>query len=178
MGTLESKNGVTKRLHPTDAENALVACAYAGDWARGYRTIEAIKRLHPDSLMSEVQTPLSKPGAALLLPGIICERSGRRQEAFSHIIQATELVEIRRNEVTDPDLRRQSLAAEIVGEIFPCLVRLCLRADEQGVHLDVINTFHHRHRYATSWKEHALLFLEQSQARSLLDALEETRSIS
>ncbi|KAJ9644780.1 hypothetical protein H2199_003745 [Coniosporium tulheliwenetii] len=161
-----------KRLqNPESADNAIALCTVAHDWKRGHKLLTRIQELSPGFLDPVSGDRVPDLWHRFCWAGLIAEHNEQYAFAFSLLLKAAELAELRRSQTSDVDARRSSFSVLGVGEIFAGLTRLCLRSDEAGVPLAVIGSYQHKHPVSRSWKEHALLFQEQGKARSLLDAL-------
>ncbi|KAH2472038.1 hypothetical protein KXW70_001305, partial [Aspergillus fumigatus] len=58
-----------------------------------------------------------------------------------------------------------------IVEVYLNLVRACLKCADARVPSYMLQELDHSHPDDLSWEEHALLFLEESRARSVLEAL-------
>ena len=135
--------------------------------------IERIKKASPTFFDEAGPDHYERFWSRLATAGIVLEQHGRPYEAYCYLIKSVKLLESYRLQIADPQLRRYSFDSPAIEEIFPALARLCLLASERGLPLGVIEAFpNDQHKHATSWKEHALLFLEQGRARTVLDVFE------
>lgn len=151
--------------------NVLAACAFAQDWTLGHRVLGRIKKLYPKYLEPGATNSAKELWQLLGFVGVIYEHSNEPLKAFVTFLQASRLAEQTRNFTTGTYSRRGIFSNVSFGEISTGLARLCLRADDLGVPLAVLDAYPHNHPHAKTWQEHALLFLEQSKARILLEAL-------
>jgi CHAT domain-containing protein len=152
----------------------LAACAQAQDWILGHRVIGRIEKLFPKYLEAGLaESPGPGRGLWELLgyAGVIYEHNNEPLKGFDTLLKAFQLAEQSRSFTSGAIPRRGIFAHIAFGEIFNGLARLCLRADDLGVPLAVLNAYPHKHLHAKTWQEHALLFLEQAKARNLLEAL-------
>jgi CHAT domain-containing protein len=150
----------------------LAACTAAQDWTLGRRVLRRIEKLFPKYLeLGAVDSPGRERWQLLGYAGVIYEHSSEPLKAFVTLLQAFLLAEQSRNFTSDANSRRGIFSDIAFGEIFTGLARLCLRAGDLGVPLAVLDAYSHNHPHAKSWREHALLFLEQAKARNLLEAL-------
>jgi CHAT domain-containing protein len=152
-------------------ENVIAACVMSQDWNIGRRVLAKIKILYPNVL--DISSASMSPSLwkRLAKVGTIYEHSSAPLEAYAALLKASQLAEQDRSFAVDANSRRGIFDSNPFGDIFTGLARLCLRANELNIPLNVIDGFSHHHLQAKSWQEHALLFLEQAKARNLLDAL-------
>jgi hypothetical protein len=152
-------------------DNAVAACALAHDWELGQRILQRTERVFPKYFSSETTDPSVELWKRLAWVGVIYEYNNAPLKAFATFLQASHLAEQNRNFTYDSNQRRGIFSSAPFGEVYTGLARLCLRAGELGVPMAVLNVYPHKHPQVKSWKEHALLFIEQGKARSLLEAL-------
>ncbi len=166
--------GAISRLYdPTSAQVALSICWLARDWSRGCRVIEQIKKASPTFFDEAGPDHYERFWSRLATAGIILEQYGQLNESYTYLIRSTKLLESYRLQIANLQLRRYSFDSPAIEEIFPTLARLCMLANKRNLPLGVMGAFpDNQHKHAISWREHALLFLEQGRARTLLDVFE------
>lgn len=152
------------------AENALRFLVFGEDQGRARRVLELIMKIAPDFF--EVQGSAVDLSFRLSQHGAIM-RELQPEKSFSKLLQARQIVESRRVQTTDLDARIGASTSSWTTEIFLNLARICLSCSAQGVPLSVIQKYDHGHPTDISWTEHALLFVEMSRARAVLDSLQE-----
>ena len=164
---------ISRLYFPAHAENALSCCWLARDWSRGCRVLEQIKKASPTFFDEAGPNHYERFWSRLATAGIILEHHGQFYRSYSYLIKGTKLLESYRLQIANLQLRRYSIDHPAVEEMFPALARLCIFADKRSLPLGVLRAFpNNQHKHARSWKEHALLFLEQGRARTLLDVFE------
>ena len=164
---------ISRLYSPSHAETALSCCWLARDWSRGCRVIEQIKKASPTFFDDAGPDHYERFWCRLVTAGIVLEQHGQFYKSYSYLIKSTKLLETYRLQIANLQLRRYSIDSPAIEEMFPALARLCVFADKRSLPLGVMGAFpDNQHKHARSWKEHALLFLEQGRARTLLDVFE------
>ena len=164
---------ISRLYNPTGAQAALGVCWLARDWSRGCRVIEQIKKASPTFFDEAGPDHYERFWSRLATAGIILEQHGKLYESYSYLIKGAKLLESYRLQIPNLQLRRYSFDSPAIEEMFPALTRLCMLADKRNLPLGAMGALpDNQHKHATSWKEHALLFLEQGRARTLLDVFE------
>lgn len=171
QGNLEDyQQGIEVKLtFPDVADNALMFCLLSRDEERAYRIVQTIQRIAPafydtmDDNVLDFSFRLSYYGATMLY-------NGHSEVAFRRLLEARHLIELRRQQTTDVDARAGTLTPWM-GEVYLNLARACLKCADASVPLAVLQGHEHGHPEDISWGEHALLFLEESRARAVLEAL-------
>ena len=164
---------ISRLYNPAGAKAALGICWLARDWSRGCRVIKQIKKASPTFFDEAGPEHYERFWSRLATAGIILEQHGQLYESYSYLIKGAKLLESYRLQIANLQLRRYSFDSPAIEEMFPALARLCILAHKRSLPLGVLGAFpDNEHKHATSWKEHALLFLEQGRARTLLDVFE------
>lgn len=170
------EGGGLRRSFPTIAENVLTFCVVGGDMNRGYRMIQLITKIS-SSYFDTVDEDASDFAFRLGNYGLIMSYY-QPESAFRMLLKARESFELRRAETVDADARIGNFMSGRVVEVFLTLAKICLRCDEADLPLALLAACDHGHPREASWREHALLFLEEARARSVLDSLQSTRRVS
>lgn len=152
-------------------ENAIAFCALAQKWNRGLAILNSVQNLYPGYLDLDHGERISDPWSRLTWAALIEEHSGLYFQAFRHLLAAAKSAELHRANGIDIDSKVSTFSVRSTAELFASLARLCLRCHESGIPLQAIDSGDHQHPFAESWIEHALIFLEQANARALLDTL-------
>ncbi|KAF4189667.1 hypothetical protein CNMCM7927_007351 [Aspergillus lentulus] len=152
------------------ADNALMFCLLSRDEARAYRVVQIIQKIAPafydtmDDNVIDLSFRLSYYGATMLY-------NGHSQVALRRLLEARQLIELRRQQTTDVDARVGTFSPGWIVEVYLNLARACLKCTDARVPLHTLQRLDHGHPGDVSWEEHALLFLEESRARAVLEAL-------
>ncbi|PYH99985.1 hypothetical protein BO71DRAFT_341987 [Aspergillus ellipticus CBS 707.79] len=160
---------------PSVAENALTFSVLVEDWQRAFRLLSLITKISPtffDGIDKDAYVfsfRLSHHGAIML-------RNNHPEEAFRSLLEARQMFELRRQNTNDVDARIGGSTPGWTGEVILDLARACLSCSEAGIPLAVMDGYDHGHLGVVSWAEHALLFVESSRARAVLDSLQ-TQSV-
>ncbi|RHZ61825.1 CHAT domain-containing protein [Aspergillus thermomutatus] len=171
QGNLEDyQQGIeVKSTFPGVADNALMFCLLSRDEERAYHVVRIIQQIAPafydtmDDNIVDFSFRLSYYGATMLY-------NGHPEVAFRRLLEARQLIELRRQQTTDVDARTGTLTPWM-GEVYLNLARACLKCADASVPLSVLQGHEHGHPDDISWEEHALLFVEESRARAVLEAL-------
>ena len=169
LGALRKGVGV-KEFFASLAQNAITFAVFAGDRERSRRFIDIIIEIQPgffddmdDDAMSHAHR-LSSFGQIM--------RNEQPEISFAKLLEARRILETRRMQTYDLDARIGSSNRGWVPDVYVNLARLCLRWQQNEAPLGILLGFDHGHFDNISWAEHALLFIEMSRARSLLDSLQ------
>ncbi|RAO65939.1 uncharacterized protein BHQ10_001951 [Talaromyces amestolkiae] len=93
----------------------------------------------------------------------------RPELAFRMLLKARYLIELRRSQASDTDVKVGVLSRGLI-ETFLQLVIICLQCARLNLPLSILDAYDHGHPQVP-WEEHALLFMEEGRARSLIDSL-------
>jgi CHAT domain-containing protein len=152
------------------ADNALMFCLLSQDEERAYRVVQIIQQISPtfydtmDDNVIDRSFRLSYYGATMLY-------NGHSQVALLRLLEARQLIELRRQQTTDVDARVGTFMSGWMVEVYLNLARACLKCADARVSLEMLQMLDHGHPDDLLWEEHALLFLEESRARAVLEAL-------
>ena len=167
------KGEISRLYNPTGAEVALDLCWLALDWSRGCQVIEQIKKASPTFFDEAGPDHYERFWSRLATAGIILEQHGQIYESYSQLIKGDKFLETYRLQIANLQLRRYTFDSPAIEEMFPALIRLCMLAHKRKLPFETMGALpDNQHKHATSWKEHALLFLEQGRARTLLEVFE------
>ncbi|EEA20085.1 hypothetical protein EYB25_007618 [Talaromyces marneffei] len=151
------------------ANNAIFVCVNATDWKRGLRVLDLVLKIRPnyfDESPSESPIDLSIRQAHA---ATIYLNNAQPEVAFRMLLKARRLIELRRSQASDMDVKVGVLSRGLI-ETFLQLVIICLECAKLHLPLSILNSYDHSHPQV-SWEEHALLFMEEARARSLIDSL-------
>lgn len=154
---------------PSLANNAIYVCVTAMDWKRGLRVLDLILKIRPnyfDESPSESPIDLSIRQANA---ATIYLKNSQPELAFRMLLKARHLIELRRSQASDMDVKVGVLSRGLI-ETFLQLVIICLQCAHLNLPLSILDAYDHGHPQI-SWEEHALLFMEEGRARSLIDSL-------
>jgi hypothetical protein len=151
------------------ANNAIFVCVNTTDWERGLRVLDLILKIRPhyfDESPSESPIDLSTRQANA---ATIYLKNAQPEVAFRMLLKARRLIELRRSQASDMDVKVGVLSRGLI-ETFLQLVIICLQCAKLALPLSILHAYDHGHPQV-SWEEHALLFMEEGRARSLIDSL-------
>ncbi|KAJ5109324.1 hypothetical protein N7456_005999 [Penicillium angulare] len=171
-GNLESYQqgiGVRSSL-PTVGQNALTFALFAGDFDRARRLVRMINDMNPTFFDSVIENSLDYSLRLGQYAAIMSDTEP--QLCFSKLLNARQLIEDRRRQTTDLDARIWSSHAGWSGEVYLDLARICLRADNLGLPLELLASSGDENVAGASWVDQALLFVEMSRARAVLESLQ------
>lgn len=154
----------------TTAENALVFPVFAGDMKRARRVVDLIVKICP-TFFEKVSESANDYSKCLSYYAQIM-KDEEPEICFGKLLEARRIIETRRIQTNDLDARIGSANQGWAAEVFMNLARLCLRWETSGVPVSLISAYEHGHFDDISWSEHALLFIEMSRARAVLDSLQ------
>ncbi|KAG2026263.1 hypothetical protein GB937_001771 [Aspergillus fischeri] len=152
------------------ADNALMFCLLSRDEERAYRVVQIVQKIAPnfydtmDDNVVDLCFRLSYYGATMLY-------NGHSQVALRRLLEARQLIELRRQQTRDVDARVGTFSPGWIVEVYLNLARACLKCADARVPLHMLERLDPGHPDDVSWEEHALLFLEESRARAVLEAL-------
>ncbi|KAH6869132.1 CHAT domain-containing protein [Thelonectria olida] len=146
-------------------------CFIAKAWRQGAAVLENARRFFPELLKLENLSKDADNWTLMVWIACIEENNGHLDTAFEWYLATLRLVESQRSQMQDPDARRDVLSTINSGELISGLSRISLRfyaaseSEESRERLGKWNL------PGPTWKDQALLFLEQGRARALLDLL-------
>ncbi|PKX96365.1 CHAT domain-containing protein [Aspergillus novofumigatus IBT 16806] len=152
------------------ADNALMFCLLSRDEARANRVVQIVQKITPafydtmDDNVIDLPFRQSYYGATMLC-------NGHSQVALRRLLEARQLIELRRQQTTDVDARVGTFSPGWIVEVYLNLARACLKCADARAPFQMLQKLDHGHPDDLSWAEHALLFVEESRARAVLEAL-------
>ncbi|KAJ5536588.1 hypothetical protein N7513_009774 [Penicillium frequentans] len=171
-GHLEAfRKGITlPTSFPTRAQNALTFSIFGCDMDRGRRVVQMIIEMEPtffDTVMDNAWDHSIRIAhyAALM-------KELQPEISFTRLLRSREIIETRRKQTSDLDARLWSSNAAYSIEVYLDLARICLAAASSPLPLSVLSGYEIHHLEGMSWKDHALLFVEMSRARAVLESLQ------
>ncbi|KAJ5759830.1 hypothetical protein N7520_006986 [Penicillium odoratum] len=171
-GHLESyRQGLDLRSSlPLSAQNALVGCLRGGDMERGRRCIKMIIEMIPGFFDSFLDNGLDHSFRLGQYAALMKEL--QPEISFTMLLRAREIVETRIKQMSDPDARVWSSNGPWRTEVYLDLARICLTAEQSPLPISLLSGYAHGHPEGISWTDHALLFIEMSRARAVLEVLQ------
>ena len=153
----------------TAAENALTFTSFGRDMERARRIVDLIIQISP--------TFFEKNGSAIDLASRLGNYGAIMKDiepeiSFAKLLEARKNIEIRRIQTKDLDAKIGTSMSSWVGEVYLNLARICLSCNDSNEPISWINKYDHGHFEGISWVEHALLFVEMSRARAVLESLQ------
>lgn len=165
------QNGIGLHVtFPLVAHNALTFTVLAGDMARGRRLVGIILKISPTFFASMIDNEMDYAERLGNYATIMMDHEP--EICFLKLLQALEIIETRRRQTTDLDAQTTSSDTGWNGEVYLNLARLSLACKNSGIPIQVMSKYNHGHFDGMSWAEHALLFVEMSRARAVLESLQ------
>ena len=165
----EFKAGKNLANFPVFARNALTVLTYGGDMERARRILDLVIQISPTFFESDASAIdlAQRMGiyAAIMKdiePGI----------CFNKLLESRKIIETMRVQTKDLDAKIGTTESSWVGEIYLNLARICLSIFLSDTPFEWITKSEHGHFENLSWLEHALLFVEMSRARAVLESLQ------
>ncbi|KAH7125881.1 CHAT domain-containing protein [Dactylonectria macrodidyma] len=146
-------------------------CFIAKAWRQGATVLENTRRLFPELLKLENLPKDADNWTLMVWIACIEENNGNLDTAFEWYLATLRLVESQRSQMQDPDARRDVLSTINSGELISGLARIALRFDAIREPEGSRGRLRKWNLPGPTWKDQALLFLEQGRARGLLDLL-------
>ncbi|PWY86855.1 hypothetical protein BO70DRAFT_386141 [Aspergillus heteromorphus CBS 117.55] len=153
------------------AENALTFTVLVEDWTRAFRILDLVVKISP-TFFERIDKDAYTFAFRLSHYGAIMLRKGHSEEAFRSLLEARQMLELRRQNTNDVDARIGGSTPGWTGEVILDLARACLSCRQGEVPVAIMNRYDHGHPAGVSWAEHALLFVESNRARAVLDSLQ------
>lgn len=167
----EFQHGIGVRtIFSSTAENALAFAVYGGDMERARRFIDIIIGIWPSFFEKPNENAVDFSQRLNYYAHIM--KDEEPELCFAKLLEARQIVETRRTQTKDLDARIGSSSQRWTAEVFMNLARICLRWESSGVPVSFISKYEHGHFDDISWSEHALLFIEMSRARAVLESLQ------
>ena len=176
-GHLEAfKKGIATRSSlPLFGLNALTFTIFAGDMERGERLVKMIREMSPTFFTAVTDDAM---GYAQRLGNYAAIMKDVEPElCFRKLLTARSYIETRRKQTADPDARVWSSEELWTGQVYLDLAHICLDAGDHNLPLQLLDaseySSHEHGRFeGLSWTDHALLFVEMSRARAVLESLQ------
>ncbi|KAL4742390.1 CHAT domain-containing protein [Aspergillus similis] len=169
-GQLEEMQQGIGTMFDLVAENALVCTVLAGDKDRARRIIDMIIKIWPSFFEKASESMLDYSKRLSYYAQVMKDEAP--EVCFAKLLEARQIIETRRIQTKDLDARIGSSNQGWATEVFMNLARICLRWDSAGVPVSFISAYEHGNFDDISWSEHALLFVEMSRARAVLESLQ------
>jgi CHAT domain-containing protein len=157
---------------PTVAENALSFCVFGCDLDRARRVIDIICDISPTFFEQQNESALDFSFRLGFFGAVMREKRPLAELAFSKLLEARSIIDIRRFQTTDLDAKIGSSMAGWTTEVYLNLARICLTWNDSKTPIELASKYDHGHFGDISWTEHALLFVEMSRARAVLESLQ------
>ncbi|TKA57281.1 hypothetical protein B0A49_13659, partial [Cryomyces minteri] len=152
------------------AERSVAQCFVTKHWQLGSTVLGKVKDV-PGFLKPDEMSQNSDAWQLMVWVASIQKHNSELEAAFDWYLQAREILETQRSQTSDPDARRGSFATIHSGELFFGLAEIALRFAESENGQDSVRPLQRWKLPGPTWREQALLFLEQGRARALLDLL-------
>ncbi|KAJ5304316.1 uncharacterized protein N7443_003976 [Penicillium atrosanguineum] len=165
----EFKAGNNLSIFPEIAENALTFLTYGGDLERARRILDLIIQISPaffeeNSSAIDLACRIGSYGAIM--------KDVKPKICFNKLLEARKIIETVRVQTQDLDAKIGTAKSSWVGEVYLDLARICLSNFLCRTHYEWTTKAEHGHFENISWVEHALLFVEMSRARAVLESLQ------
>ncbi|KAJ5647309.1 hypothetical protein N7490_003681 [Penicillium lividum] len=155
---------------PILAQNALTFTLLTGDIERGQRFIQVINEMIPSFFDSVIDDASDYSHRLGLYAGLM--KDFQPEISFAMLLRAREMIETRRKQTSDLDARVSISSFTWITEVYLDLARICLTAERSHLPLRLLSGYEHGHFEGILWKDHALLFVEMSRARAVLESLQ------
>lgn len=155
---------------PTVAENALTFCVFGYDFDRAHRVIDLIREIQPKFFEHQSESALDFAFRLSFYGAVI--KIKQPELAFAKLLEARKIIDLQRLQTSDLDARIGSSMAGWTTEVYLNLARICFFWGESSTTVELACKFDHGHFENISWMEHALLFVEMSRARAVLESLQ------
>ncbi|KAI2846493.1 hypothetical protein CBS12448_9494 [Aspergillus niger] len=156
------------------AHEDIAMCFTAQAWDKGSVILRRISKTLPEFTTKIRTEPKPDSWQLLTFIGAIYEREGNFEKALDSFLGALHQLENLRYLIPNPDSRRRAYSSLHTAELFCGLTRTSLAMSLQ-------NTKQSPREWrlpATTWRDQALIFMEQGRARSLLEILQAQKSSS
>ncbi|KAJ5948917.1 hypothetical protein N7454_002224 [Penicillium verhagenii] len=155
---------------PLRAQNALAFALFCGDMERGRKLVKMIIEMSPMFFSSVLDNAVEYSMRLCLYAAFM--KDLEPENSFQMLLRAREIIETKRKQSSDLDARVTGSDAAWSAEMYLDLARICLTAESGHLPLSLLLGYEHGHFDGISWKDHALLFVEMSRARAVLDSLQ------
>lgn len=165
----EFKAGQNLSKFPVFARNALTFLTYSGDMERARRILDLIIQISPtffesDASAIDLAEKMAKYAAIM--------KDIEPEICFNKLLESRQIVETMRVQTTDLDAKIGTASSSWIGEVYLNLARICLSTFLSETPFEWTTKSEHGHFENLSWVEHALLFVEMSRARGVLESLQ------
>ncbi|KAH3317637.1 hypothetical protein KXW13_007191 [Aspergillus fumigatus] len=159
------------QIDSNQALRAISLCFLCRDWDRGSYLLETISQNVPGYLDLDEMRDHSTDWMLATWVGAIYEHNGQYDTAFEWYLWANEVMETQREGTSDDEARRGSQSSIHGGELFAGLIRVCLRYASLSTTNPQPKAPIDWGLPAPNWTGQALVFLERTFARTLLEFL-------
>lgn len=167
----EFQQGIGVRtMFALNAQNALTFSVFSDDKERARRVIDIIIGIWPTFFEKMSESALDFAQRISCYAHIM--KDEEPEICFGKLLEARQIIETRRTQTKDLDAKIGSSSQRWSIDMFMNLARLCLRWEGAGTPVSFISRYQHGHFDNISWSEHALLFIEMSRARAVLESLQ------
>ncbi|KAJ5804832.1 hypothetical protein N7474_010698 [Penicillium riverlandense] len=153
-----------------NAQVALIMAVFSGDKQRAQRLVDMIIKIWPPFFETMTESAMDYSQRLSYYAQIMKDQEP--EICFAKLLEARQILETCRIQTKDLDARIGSSGQGWSVEVYMNLARLCLRWESSGVPVSFISAYEHGHFDDISWSEHALLFIEMSRARAVLESLQ------
>ncbi|KAJ5176759.1 uncharacterized protein N7482_002636 [Penicillium canariense] len=152
------------------AENAMTFVVFGGDRDRAQRIVDLIINIQPSFFEKMSESALDYS----LRLGYFAEtmKDQKPELCFTKLLEARQIIETRRVQTKDLDARIGTSSQGWINAVFLNLAYMCLSWENSRTPVSTISAYEHGHFEDISWLEHALLFVEMSRARAVLESLQ------
>ena len=149
----------------------------AQHWAKAERVLKRIQSASSNFLDTKSLDRDGDMWHRLLYAGLLAENLNNLEEALRLLLSSAEVAEKRRQGTAGEDARRASYFTSDSGELFQALARVALRLATSNESSPFESPLSEKFALVgKTWREQALIFMEQGKARALLDSMLATRS--
>lgn len=159
------------KIDSNAAERAISLCFLSRDWRRAAALVREIERALPEYLcLDRLPTEGSNWKLATWV-ACIYEHDGQLDKALKWYMWARQTLETQRSHTEDPDARRGMGWSIHTAELFAGLTRIALKLDKSYDDRNSAKGPALWKLAASTWLEQALVFMEESFARTLLEIM-------
>ncbi|KAG4414207.1 hypothetical protein IFR04_012654 [Cadophora malorum] len=156
------------QIDRNQAQRGISLCFLCQDWASGLRLLHTANQLMPGYLTIGDATVRGYDWMLDSWIGAIYEHNSRHDEALQWYLRALHVMETYRSQNADAAARSGSQSSIHGAELFSGLIRVSLSNGARSLQHQSPNTWG---LPSNSWHDQALIFMEQSSARTLLEFL-------
>ncbi|KAJ5495197.1 hypothetical protein N7539_000313 [Penicillium diatomitis] len=150
--------------------NAITFAVFAGDQERARKFIDLILEIQPHFFDRMDDDAMGFAHRISSFGQIMSQE--QPEVCFAKLLEAYRILETRRVQTKDLDARISSSNLGWAPDVYANLARLCLRWQKEEKPISFLSMYEHGHFDNISWDEHALLFVEMSRARSVLESIQ------